>query len=434
MALHQTPPARPGVRRRHQHPTRWGVAMCALALVTSSLWLSISPAGAQVSASGTMIDLPAAASAPSTGGHFVGGVADAMPKVPDHTQNGNAGALKMPTHPLVMHPVMPSLPEIPAPHTISTAVTTGALTGALNQAHARDVAQVNAAPSQIRPQSAIVIPATYAANRPETDTPSPGLLPPPRIDPSIGTSTSVMPTASVMPVSGAMPTPRATPTSGAMPVAAVQTPPSTGAQNDDAIRASAEQFLRQQTAGLPGQVGIAVTAVAPRGLATCDSLETFLPPGAHLWGRTTVGVRCIGAHPWTLYLQALISVRATYFVASHDIDANQVIAASDLAPREGDLTNLPRSVVTDLSQIVGKASLERINAGLLLRQDMARTISTIQAGQSVKLEVQGAGFSISYEGSAVNSAATGETVRVRTPSGQVVSGVVKDRDTVEVPL
>jgi len=329
----------------------------------------------------------------------------------------------MPSRPLVLHPVMPSLPVIAPPHSVSIAVSGGMPV----QAQARDVAQVETTqPGQIQPQPAAVSPV-HVVVAPTAAAPGAGLLPAPRIDPSIGAAEIPAPTtaASAAPASvSAAPAAIATPAPIVIP----------GAQSNDTIRATAEQFVRQQTAGLPGQVGITVTPVTPRGLAACDALEAFLPPGAHLWGRTMIGVRCVGAHPWTLYLQVLITVKATYFVASREIAANQVIAATDLTPREGDLTNLPRSVVTDLSQIVGKASLERINAGLLLRQDMARTVAVIQAGQPVKLEVQGSGFSISYEGSALTSAGAGETIRVRTPSGQEVSGVVKDRDTVEIPL
>jgi len=438
MALLQTPPARARARCRDgsQHPAQRGAIMRGLALVTlvtSIVWLSINPAAAQVSASGTMLPPKAAASAPDTG-HFVSGVADALPKAPNpnHTQNTQSGSpgLQMPSRPLVLHPVMPSLPVIPPPHSVSIAVSGGMPAAAQPPTQARDVAQVDATQqAQIQPQPATTNPV-HAAVAPMASTPGGGLLPPPRIDPSIGAAETPAPTKTPTK------TPNAAPASGAAaPAPAMQAPiVIPGAESNDAIRASAEQFVRQQTAGLPGQVGITVTPVTPRGLAACDALQAFLPPGAHLWGRSLVGVRCVGAHPWTLYLQVLITVNATYFVASHEIAANQVITATDLTPREGDLTNLPRSVVTDLSQIVGKASLERISAGLLLRQDMARTVAVIQAGQSVRLEVQGSGFSISYEGNALTSAGAGETIRVRTASGQEVSGVVKDHDTVEIPL
>ncbi|RAE77565.1 flagellar basal body P-ring formation protein FlgA, partial [Burkholderia multivorans] len=62
-----------------------------------------------------------------------------------------------------------------------------------------------------------------------------------------------------------------------------------------------------------------VAPAFPRGLAACTTLEPFLPTGARLWGRTTVGVRCAGERPWTVYLQAKVTVHATYYVAARQI-------------------------------------------------------------------------------------------------------------------
>ncbi len=207
-----------------------------------------------------------------------------------------------------------------------------------------------------------------------------------------------------------------------------------GKQDNEAIRVAAEQFLRQQAAGLPGQVVITVKPAAPSGLTQCTALEPFLPPGARVWGRTTVGMRCVGEHPWTLYLQARVAVNGNYYVASHEIAPGQSITQADIEARQTDLTNMPRSVVTDLSQIVGTAAQSHITAGMPLRMDLLRTVNAVKFDQPVKLVAQGAGFSISSEGRALGNAAPGESVQVRTGSGQIVSGVVRDGGTVEVPM
>jgi flagella basal body P-ring formation protein FlgA len=207
-----------------------------------------------------------------------------------------------------------------------------------------------------------------------------------------------------------------------------------GKQDNEAIRVAAEQYLRQQAAGLPGQVVVTVKPAAPSGLTQCTALEPFLPPGARVWGRTTVGMRCVGEHPWTLYLQARVAVNGNYYVASRDIAPGQSISQADVEARQTDLTNMPRSVVTDLSQIVGTAAQSRITAGMPLRMDLLRTVNAVKFDQPVKLVAQGAGFSISSEGRALGNAAPGESVQVRTGSGQIISGVVKDGGTVEVPM
>lgn len=213
------------------------------------------------------------------------------------------------------------------------------------------------------------------------------------------------------------------------------TPPQNPASQDpEAIRALATDFLRQQTTGLPGKVGITVAPSFARGLAACAQLTPFLPPGARLWGRTTVGVRCTGAKPWTLYLQARIAIAGTYYVAARTIAPGEVIGATDLIARDGDLAALPQATVTDASQAIGSTATARITAGLPLRQDLMRVANAVQAGQNVRLVAQGPGFSVSAEGSALSNASPGQPVRVKTAGGQIISGIVRNDGAVEVRL
>jgi flagella basal body P-ring formation protein FlgA len=230
----------------------------------------------------------------------------------------------------------------------------------------------------------------------------------------------------------------------AVPPAAAQTqaqataqpaaPVPAGQQDGEAIRRAALAYLQQQSAGLPGKVDITVATVFPRGLAACTTLEPFLPTGARVWGRTTVGVRCSGEHPWTLYLQAKVSIHATYFLASRSIAPGELLSAADLIARDGDLTLLPQAVITDPAQAVGSVSLMRVSAGLPLRRDMLKSADSVTIGQSVKVVAQGDGFAISSEGSAMNNASPGQPVRVKTANGQIIQGIVKDGGTVVIQL
>lgn len=239
------------------------------------------------------------------------------------------------------------------------------------------------------------------------------------------------PVARMMPVSMRSPAPVRAPL---QPTPATADGSSQLTQDGDAIRAAALIFLTQQAAGLPGKADITVTPVFPRGLAPCSTLEPFLPAGSRLWGRTTVGVRCSGERPWTLYLQARVSVMATYYLAARAVAPGEVLSAADLIPRDGDLTTMPQAIVTDPSQAVGAVTLSRLAAGLPLRTDMLRGAGAVVIGQTVHVVTNGAGFSISAEGSAMNNAAPGQQVRVKTAGGQIISGVVKDASTVEIQL
>ena len=267
--------------------------------------------------------------------------------------------------------------------------------------------------------------------------------------PQLGANGKPVVTAAVVaPTSAPMPTPPATiartpsmrqvapavAQQNLRPAAVAQPVPLAGQQDSEAIRSAALAFLQQQSAGLPGKVEITVAPAFPRGLAACTMLEPFMPSGARLWGRMTVGVRCAGERPWTIYLQARISLRATYYLAARAMAPGEVFTSADLVARDGDLTGLPQAIVTDPSQVVGSVSLVRIAGGMPLRRDMLKSASSVSIGQTVRVVAAGDGFAISAEGSAMNNASPGQQVRVKTANGQIISGIVKDGSTVEIQL
>lgn len=161
-------------------------------------------------------------------------------------------------------------------------------------------------------------------------------------------------------------------------------------------------------------------------------LRALLPPGSRLWGRTTVGVRCLAPAPWTVYVPVRISVSGSYLVAARQLRRGEIVGDGDLFAQNGDLGTLPASVVTDPEQALGKTVRNGVAAGQPLRGDQLTAPWAVQQGQSVKLLSTGAGFTVSNEGKALNNATDGQIAQVRTASGQVVSGVARPGGIVEV--
>ncbi|MES2319287.1 MAG: flagellar basal body P-ring formation chaperone FlgA [Pseudomonadota bacterium] len=204
-------------------------------------------------------------------------------------------------------------------------------------------------------------------------------------------------------------------------------------QDLDALRAVAEQYLQAQSAGLPGPATITVGALDQRmNLAACAAPQAFQQPGARAWGKTTVGVRCGAPTPWTIYIQAQVSVKAAYVAAAVPLVQGQTIDASQLVMVEGDLAALPNGVLTDPAQAVGKTSSMSLASGAPLRADLLRSKPVVQQGQAVRVVSSGAGFRVSAEARAIGSAGEGQVVQVRTPGGAILSGVARTGGLVEV--
>ena len=198
-------------------------------------------------------------------------------------------------------------------------------------------------------------------------------------------------------------------------------------------RAAVDKLLQAQTAGLPGKVGIRVEAPGSGPLPPCDALEAFLPRGAAAWGRVSVGLRCHSDQkPWTRFVLAHVAVEGRYFVALRNIETGKALGAGDFAARNGDLTALPRSVVTDAAELDGVVAANRIASGAPLRRELVRGVAVIQQGQTVKVVAEGPGYSVSTEARAMTSAGAGSTVRAKTLDGRLVSGVADEEGQIRL--
>jgi flagella basal body P-ring formation protein FlgA len=145
-----------------------------------------------------------------------------------------------------------------------------------------------------------------------------------------------------------------------------------------------------------------------------------------------VGVRCSGPAPWTLYVAAQVRVAGSYVVTARPVPQGRALEAADLTTQQGELTQLPHSVLTDMRHAIGKTPTINLLPGEPLKQEMLKAALAIQQGQTVKVQSAGNGFRVSAEGLALNNAQDGQLAQVRTPSGQTVSGIARGAGVVEV--
>jgi flagellar basal body P-ring formation protein FlgA len=194
-----------------------------------------------------------------------------------------------------------------------------------------------------------------------------------------------------------------------------------------------EQYVRNESAGLPGTISFVVTPFDNRlSLPHCPHPEAFMAPGGRLWGKSAVGVRCNAPTAWSVYASVQVEVNAEYVVSARSLGQGETIGSQDLSVMRGDLARLPAGAIIDPSHAIGKQLALSLGAGQPLRKDMLRAPLVITQGQGVKLYTKGPGFQVSSEGRALGSAAEGQTVQVRSGSGQTISGIARAGGIVEV--
>ncbi|WP_162300515.1 flagellar basal body P-ring formation chaperone FlgA [Corticimicrobacter populi] len=200
------------------------------------------------------------------------------------------------------------------------------------------------------------------------------------------------------------------------------------------IHEAIASHLQQETQNLPGHIEVVPEIPDLTRYSDCDELSITRSGGSRLRSRMSIGVRCLAPTNWTLYVPTQISLIGTYYVTTRTLQPGDAVTADALSPQEGELLGLPDDAVMDPAQAVETSARQRIPAGQPLRLGSLRHADSVLRGQSVRLIVRGSGFVVTGEGQAMADASPGSRVQVRAASGQIVTGVVLDARTVEIPL
>jgi|SRR5947208_549633 len=192
-------------------------------------------------------------------------------------------------------------------------------------------------------------------------------------------------------------------------------------------------FLDAQALPFAGDVEITVGEPDSRlNLAACQRFEPFIPNNARLWGRTSLGVRCIEGANWSVFLPVHIKVFAPAPVAARPLVRGQPVGLDDVRLERVELTQWPAGVLASVEQVDGKIATRAIAAGEPLRRDALRSPPVIQPGDPVKIVFDGGSFAVSTEGKALSVAGEGQTVQVALAAGRVLSGVAHTGKVVEI--
>ncbi len=170
-------------------------------------------------------------------------------------------------------------------------------------------------------------------------------------------------------------------------------------------------------------------------LAPCMQIEPYLPAGTRLWGASRIGLRCLDAGVrWNVHLPLTVDVFGPGLVAAAPLAAGATLTAADLQPATVNLAAAQTPAVADPAQAIGRALARPLAAGQALHAGDLRPRQWFAAGDTVRLVAAGSGWRVHGEGQALNAGIEGQTVRVRTESGRVVSGTAAGERQVELSL
>lgn len=200
------------------------------------------------------------------------------------------------------------------------------------------------------------------------------------------------------------------------------------------VQSLADEASRRAAPGL--RVEVRVGQLDPRlKLAPCATVQPYLPAGMKLWGAARIGLRCGDAGVrWNVFLPITVDVFGPGLVAAAALPAGAVLTAADLKPASVNLSASPSAALTASDLAIGRTLAKPLSPGDALRDADLRARQWFAAGDNVRIVAGGSGWRIHGEGQALNPGLEGQTVRVRTESGRIVSGLATGDRMVEVPL
>ena len=171
-------------------------------------------------------------------------------------------------------------------------------------------------------------------------------------------------------------------------------------------------------------------------LKKCSSrLETFSTGSMNKASRMTVGVRCTGLNPWTLYVPVTVSAMVDVVFSSRALTRGTLLTAEDLETRQISLDKLPIGYLSDSSRLANFELTRSIRAGTPLTLNAVRSRKIVRQGQEVIIVAQTSGIQVRMTGQALKNGDFGDLIPVKNlNSGRTVEATILSDSTVSVNL
>jgi len=208
-------------------------------------------------------------------------------------------------------------------------------------------------------------------------------------------------------------------------------------QSHESIQEAARSYASANVSGYSVPPTVTVSRLDSRlRLPKCNlPLEAFSPPAGRKLGKTTVGVRCTGDKPWSLYISVMVSLYSDVVIATHSLSRGAVLTAADLTLEKKDIARLRGRYFSDPARAVGKALKRNLQRGRTLDPQHIITPDTIKKGSKVIILAHSDKIQVRMPGKALSSGAKGTLIRVQNiKSKKELEAIVMSPGVVKVAM
>ncbi len=203
-------------------------------------------------------------------------------------------------------------------------------------------------------------------------------------------------------------------------------------QDLNALQALISPYVTAQLGGNDKTIKVEAADIDPRlQLPACAKPEAFTPPGARLWGQTSIGLRCNNP-VWSIYVPTSIHIFGPAVYSAAPLARGKVLVASDLTVEQADLSDLGPGVLSRPEDALGKILTIGLPAHFPLRTSMLKMPLAVLSGQTIHIRGRTDGIEVSNQGRAMSNGAVGERIPVKLSSGRIIYATITGSGLAEV--
>ncbi len=207
-------------------------------------------------------------------------------------------------------------------------------------------------------------------------------------------------------------------------------------QHSDIIK-SVKDFIGESIGGNDDSTVITTKALDKRlRLHKCEiPLQSFWPPGASKSGHTTVGVRCNDDKPWKIFVGAQIKQYQQVWVTVTAISRDTILDRSHVALERKEISAHQHDYFNIDQTPIGLMTKRPLRRGDIVQERALEKPMAVKRGDRVVVIARINGLEIRTAATAMNSAATGDRIRVQNlTSKKELEGTLHENGMVHVNI
>ncbi len=149
-------------------------------------------------------------------------------------------------------------------------------------------------------------------------------------------------------------------------------------------------------------------------------LEGFIPNESIGTGRITVGIRCNGAKPWTVFTSGQVKQFLNVIVLTQPVRRGQTISRKNVMLKNVEVTHTDLHYFTGYDQVSGKQASRHLPSGAILDSRVVIPAKIIKRGEKVTIQASSEGLTITMSGYAMTDGVKDQRISVKNATSNRV--------------